>query len=115
MILPDLGEGIHVVVEHGLILQDETGLGLCIPDLAQAVIILSGHHDVDIIIPGDKAMMTDGTKQRTRSKHEPQAMLFAHSLDFPQDSEFTQLQFAKRIAYIKDLDVSKSFCRTISL
>ena len=61
-------------------------------DLKKFLIILSWHIDVDVVIPGDIATMTDSTDERAATEKIGQSVLLAELMNMV---EYAHLQLAQ--------------------
>lgn len=50
---------------------------ICWESLQEALVVGTWHHDVGIVIPGDKALMPDGAQQRATSKGVADVICYA--------------------------------------
>ena len=84
MILPDFREVLRKIRVSPCVLQNISLRRGLIPDRKQLFIVFSGHHQVDIIVPGDKSLMPHSTDQGAVGQRIPQAVLRADLVDHIQ-------------------------------
>ena len=77
---------------------------LLLYDLHKAIIVLPEHHDVRIVVPRDKAMVADRSKQGTSCKKIPDVVFPADAVDLQQISEqyFLYLLQLAQIGIVKN-------------
>ena len=63
---------------------------------AEALVVLAGHKNVDVVIPGNKALMTDGPDQRAIGQRVLDPILFAELVDVFQDVQAQLLNLLGR-------------------
>ena len=88
LVLIGIGGGELVLVPHALLEQ-----------LHEAVQILTGHEDIHVVVPRDKALVAHGTQGRTAGGHIAQAVLLTHPIDVLDDlqkARLQRLQFLRR-------------------
>lgn len=81
MIFPDFGEVLRKIRVSPCVLQDITFWRRLIPDSKQPFIVLSRHHQVNIIVPRNKALMPHSANQRTICQRIPQPILRTDLMD----------------------------------
>ena len=64
-------------------------------NLLEALGILAHHHDVDVVIPGYKALVACRAKQRTRAQPPLDVVLVAYIRQVEQNLEQLELRLAK--------------------
>ena len=57
-------------------------------ELAETFIVLPGHDQVDVIVPGDETLVPDGAEHRPRVGEPFQAILFANAGELVQQVQF---------------------------
>lgn len=84
MILPDFGEILCEIWICSCVLQNIPLWRSFIPDGKKLFIVFSGHHQVDIIVPRNKALMPHSADQRTIRQRIPQPILRTDLMDHIQ-------------------------------
>lgn len=84
MIFPDFGEILCEIRICSCVLQNIPLWRSFIPDDKKLFIVFSGHHQVDIIVPRDKSLMSHSADQGAVSQRIPQAVLRADLVDHIQ-------------------------------
>ena len=84
MIFPDFGEILCEIRICSCVLQNIPLWRSFIPDGKKLFIVLSRHHQVNIIVPRDKALMPHSTDQGAVGQRIPQAVLRADLVDHIQ-------------------------------
>lgn len=84
MIFPDFGEILCEIRICSCVLQNIPLWRSFIPDGKKLFIVLSRHHQVDIIVPRDKSLMPHSTDQGAVGQRIPQAVLRADLVDHIQ-------------------------------
>lgn len=84
MILPDFREVLRKIRVSPCVLQNISLRRGLIPDRKQLFIVLSGHHQVNIIVPRDKSLMPHSTDQGAVGQRIPQTVLRADLVDHIQ-------------------------------
>lgn len=84
MILPDFREVLRKIRVSPCVLQNISLRRGLIPDRKQLFIVLSGHHQVNIIVPRDKSLMPHSTDQGAVGQRIPQTVLCADLVDHIQ-------------------------------
>lgn len=79
------------------VLENEPFIQLCFTGIEKPDIIFIGHADVDIIVPGDKALMPHCAEQRTAGEKIGDVVCLTDALDFLQYFKLLELNLAKRV------------------